>query len=264
MPAFTSTPASRRDAVAGLAGAPHLGTHDVGLHPQVTAPGRPGEPVEIPGQRQPGQGVGPGDGRPVRQLVLPTDAPLEVDPPRAGRRPHRSASARKGMAISAVQPSATRLVRTRHTASQLVLISRPSLATCQSARAPAGVGEEDVPVPAVEEGVEDDAEAVLLGIGEVLLDVGDDQPVGLGVVHVRADVEVVGVVGDAHLRLLGGGPPFAGLRLGEAGDGSRAAPHLVVQDRRRHGLPPWPGPRRCEAAGRRCARLRPGRGGTVR
>jgi hypothetical protein len=62
-----------------------------------------------------------------RRLKLMPQTPL---PPRSKR------SERNGIAISAIQPSSTRLVLTNHTASQLAFTSRPSFALCWSARAP--------------------------------------------------------------------------------------------------------------------------------
>ena len=118
---------------------------------------------------------------------------------------------------------------THHTASQLVLTSRPSLAICVSDSRAGGVGGEHEAVAAIGEGVEDHLEAVLLAGREVLADVVDDQHRRRRVVADDADVERVAIVGDAHLGELGRRLPFVRLGLDEVVCRLRGAPRLFVE-----------------------------------
>ena len=100
-----------------------------------------------------------------------------------------------------------------------------------------GVGREDEAVAAVGEGVEQHLEGVLLGAGEVLVDVVDDDAGRLGIAAARADVEELVVEGDVHLGGLGGRLAFQRVRLHEGVGGRRRLPdgvveHAVDDDRR--------------------------------
>ena len=121
----------------------------------------------------------------------------------------------------------------------------PSLVTWPSYSIAGRVGAEHEAVLPIAIGVEDHPEAVGVVEVGVAARVGDDDARGLAVVADDADVERVGREDDAHLGVLGGGLPFVGLLLPEAGDRRRAWPPDRPARRRRASAP-----RRDAAAGR--------------
>ena len=101
-----------------------------------------------------------------------------------------------GMANSATQPSAVRRVRTSQMASHS-LLDRPLAKASPSTSAPAGFVEK-------KKGVEDNLEAVVGVQGGITPHLRAEDLVRLRVVAHDADVEVVVVVQEGHLRAFGG------------------------------------------------------------
>ena len=89
--------------------------------------------------------VGARHRRPIADFILPADAPGEVDTPGLSVAGFE-ASVLNGMRNSAIQPSLVVRASTHHTASQLGLTSRPSLAICVSALAPSELVENTKPL----------------------------------------------------------------------------------------------------------------------
>ena len=87
------------------------------------------------------------------------------------------------------------------------------------------VRHEDVSVGAIAKRVEQYLKVVLLILGKILLEIIDDDSVGLSVVEIRADVEILAVEQHADIRALGGRLSCVWLALGEV--------------RRRNGLLPF-------------------------
>ncbi|MEZ5420302.1 MAG: hypothetical protein R2708_23595 [Vicinamibacterales bacterium] len=94
----------------------------------------------------------------------------------------------------------------------------------------AGVGREDEAVAAVGEGVEQHFERVLLGGGEVLVDVVHHDARRIGIETAGADVEEGIVVGDEHLGLFGGRLALPRVGLDEVAGRRRPLPQGFVED----------------------------------
>ena len=143
--------------------------------------------------------------------------------------PASKRSVLNGMRNSAVHPSAVLRASTHHTASQLGLTSRPFVGDLRVGLRALRVGREDEAVAAIGKRIEQHLERVLIAAGEVLADLVDDDAGGIGVAAERADVEIVGVVGDAHFGDLGGRLAFVRIGLDEVRGRHRARPDLFVE-----------------------------------
>ena len=201
---------------------------DPRLQPQVSSLARVGQPGERSGQTGAIQVVHARDGRPVVDLVLPADAAAEVHAPDAVRAPleaqrlERDADLRRPPGRIPLRGHGPHRVPARVDVPPFVRDLRVRFGARR-------IHDEDEPVAAIGERVEDHLEAVLLAGREVLADVVDDERGRRRVVADDADVERVVVVGDAHVGQLGRRLPFMRLGLHEVAGRLRRAPHLFVE-----------------------------------
>ncbi len=235
----------------GLTSGAHGPAEHVGLHPDVAALRQVGQAGERAGRRGPHDRERARHRRPVGDLVLPPDPPGEVDAP----------------VVPAARLEAQRLERNAE-------LGRPAfgpdpaghppdgvpvrvhvaafVGDLRIGSGPLGVGAEDEAVAPIGEGVEQHLEGVLLGAGEVLADLVDDDAGRIGIAAQRADVEIVGVVGHAHFGGLAGRLALDRIGLHEAGGRHRGAPDGLVEHAVDHDRPVGAG--RCQhppAVGRR-------------
>ena len=227
-PGLEIDPGIHRLIEAGAARLPNGPGQTVRLDPEVPRPRAQIQTGQIARQRHPGEVVRPGHRTPKVDLVLPPDSAAEVHPP--------------AMPLGRIEPE--RAERNRQLGRPAVGhdpgLDRPHRVPADVDLAPfvghlpvgpgtLRIGDEDVPVPAVAEGVEQHHEGVLLPLVEILLDVVDDQPAGLAVVEIGGHVEGVRVERHPDLGRLGRRLPLVGLALHEAGDRHGPAPDRVVE-----------------------------------
>ena len=144
--------------------------------------------------------------------------------------PRSKRSVLNGIRISADQPPASRRVATVHTASQLVLTSRPSLAICVSAFAPAALVTNTNPLRRSAKVSRITSKVSCSPAAKILADVVDDDAGGIGVVADDADVERVAIEGEADFGQLGRRLSFVRLGLEESAAGRRGR-HTVFVER---------------------------------
>ncbi len=207
---------------------PDRARRHIRLDSQVAARAGRWKALQITRQRDSTESVGPGNGGPVVDLVLSSDASREVDPPDRGAahvEPKRVE--RQGHLDN---PAVFHFARAHEPDRVPARVHLTPLVGDLLVRAgTGGIGHEDETVPPIGKGVENHLEGILIPAKEVLTDLVDYDTLRVAVVAICGDIEVVAVVGEANFRFLGGGLPFLRLALHETTDRPRHPPDGVVQ-----------------------------------
>ncbi len=240
---------------------PHGAAEQVRLHADVAALGQVGQAGERAGRRRPHQAEGSGHRRPVGDFGLPADAAREVQAPEMSVARFETQRLEGDPELGGPALGRGRRGHPPHGVPVRVDVAT-FVGNLRVGAGAAGVGREDEAVTAIGEGVEQHLEGVLLGAGEVLADVVDDDGGGIGITAPRADVEELVVEGDIDFGGLGRRKPFARIRLDERVGRRGRLPHRVVEnavhrDRRRRAH----GGERAPPVVRRHGERLPGRGG---
>ena len=197
-----------------------------------------------PGERQPGNVELARQRGPVRRLVVTTDAPFEIEPPRlyvaigVAKRAkgdlelgapalgmHTCLHAPRAVPVQ-IEPAAGSALLPRESAAPLAFVHDLGVVF-----EPGGVGAEHEPRLAVAIGVEDEAKAVGVVERRITPRVGHDDPGGVAVEADDAHIERGACIDDADFSALAGRISLARILLHEpAWRGCDVAPGFVVQD----------------------------------
>ena len=186
------------------------------------------EAGELARQRHPRQIERAWHRRPEIHLVLSTDVSREVDPPAWGRVEVESQHLERYRHLHDPSVSnALRLHGPHRIPARIDLASfirdLPVAACARQVR------HEDISVGAIAKRIEQYLKVVLQILRKVLLPVVDDDAVGLTIVQIRADVEMLGVEQHADIRALGGRIASVWFALGETGRRTSGFPFRFVK-----------------------------------
>jgi hypothetical protein len=225
---------------------PARGADDVRKQLEV-AGGLQVEPAQLAGRRQAAERVGARERRPVCALAVPLDVPVEVHAPRLRCRPV-SQRAERNAELGA--PAALRHAGLDLPAAVPARRGVPLVSNLRVVLHACRVGPEHEAVLLVPVGVENNLERIHVAEAGVAAGIGRHDLRRIPVVHDRAHIDRLVVVGDADLGGLGGRLSLEWFGLHEAGERRRVLPDAIIQDavygRRLH---------RCDRRGDRTRRL---------